>query len=192
MALFALDRSSSVSTFRRLRYRVGQFLISLWSRVAADERAILALWLPPPAALLFQNMARRDQRHSLNVFYTLRSSGYEQADLLAAALLHDVGKTVHQGRRLRLGHRVIIVVLKAIQPALLERLSAAGEAPGDWRHPFYVHQHHPQLGARLAREAGCSELTASLIRRHQTRLPATLASEDDRLLAALHAADDAN
>lgn len=135
-------------------------------------------------------MALRDQRHSLNVLYTLVAAGNDQPDLLAAALLHDVAKTVQPGRRLRMPHRVAIVLTNALWPDLVQRL--AREDPADWRYPFYVHLHHPAQGAALAREAGCSELTAALIGRHQDRLVDPPANEEDRLLALLQAADDEN
>ena len=48
------------------------------------------------------------------------------------------------------------------------------------------------MGARLAQEAGCSELAADLIRRHQVKLSAPSLDEEDQLLAWLQAADDAN
>ena len=195
MAQVASDRQAGMRDGRieRIRYRVGQFTGSLLYRVPADERAILALWLPPRAAELFRRMPRRDQRHSLDVFYTLRSAGCEQPDLLAAALLHDVGKTIQPGRRLRMGHRVLVVLLQAVsrgEPSLVERL--ASDDPESWRYPFHAHLHHPDQGARLAIEAGCTHLTASLIRHHQDPLLEMPTDEAGQLLALLQAADDMN
>ena len=149
--------------------------------------------LPHAAAALFQRMALRDQRHSLDVWQRVQQATADAAsspDLLAAALLHDVAKTTLPGRRLRLGHRVAIVLLDALSPGAVERL--ASDRPGSWRYPFYVHRHHPQLGARLAQDAGCSPLTVELIRRHQTKLRAAPHTETERLLAVLQAADDAS
>ena len=137
-------------------------------------------------------MVGRDRRHGLDVFYTLRSAGQAQPDLLAAALLHDVGKSVHEGRRLWLWQRVLIVLLAALRPGQVEALAAAGADPRDWRHLFFVHVHHPRQGAELALAAGCSSLTATLIRRHQEPLVTAPTNEADRLLAALQAADDMN
>lgn len=178
--------------WQRMRYRVAQFAASLWPRVPQEERRLLVAWLPPQAVDLFLCMPLRDQRHSLNVFHTLRAAGYEHPDLLAAALLHDIGKTVGNGRRLRLWHRVIIVLLEALAPGWLARLSTAGQHRDNWLHPFYIHVNHPELGAALARNAGCSELTTDLIQRHQARLPRPASSETEHLLAALQAADDSN
>src|SRR6266566_5005748 len=64
--------------------------------LSAEERLWAAGWLPAPALLLFQTMSAADQRHSLRVCRGLLARGCEDKDLLAAALLHDVGKA--QGR----------------------------------------------------------------------------------------------
>jgi len=105
-----------------------------------------------------------------------------------AALLHDVGKS---GGGLRLWHRVLIVLIKALWPQLLDRL--AEEEPRSWRYPFFVHQHHPELGAQLAQAAGCSTTTVALIRRHQEPSANNpLSTHRDKLLAALQEADGVN
>lgn len=149
--------------------------------------------LPQAAAARFQRMALRDQRHSLDVWRRVQQANADAGsspDLLAAALLHDVAKTTLPGRRLRLGHRVAIVLLNALAPAAVERL--ASNQPSSWRYPLYVHAHHPELGAQLAQEAGCSPLTVELIRRHQTKLRAAPQTNTERLLVVLQAADDAS
>lgn len=143
-------------------------------------------YLPAAAVELFQAMPRYDQRHALSVFRTLRQQGHAEPDLLAAALLHDVGKTVPRGGGLRLWHRVAVVLMRAFWPGLLERLGR--DEPGSWRQAFYVQQHHAALGAELARQAGCSTTTVDMIRRHEDPPERT----DDPLLAALQAVDGMN
>lgn len=179
----------SPTPWQRLRYRAGQLLMSLRPQVAAEEAALVESVLGP-AAPLFWRMAPRDQRHSLNVAQALQREGHRHPDLLTAALLHDVGKTVHEGRRLRLRHRVVIVLLNALHPGLVLRLASSD--PRSWRYPYYVHLHHPAQSAALAEAAGCSPLAVELIRRHQEKLAAAPCSEADRLLALLQAADDVN
>lgn len=133
-------------------------------------------------------MPRCDQRHGLDVFHALRAKQHDDRDLLLAALLHDVGKS--EGR-LRLWHRVLIVLIEALRPQLLDMLAC--EDPGSWRYPFFIHQQHPELGATLAQAAGCSPITVELIRRHQephiNNPPRTYQEE---LLAALQEADGVN
>jgi hypothetical protein len=177
-----------------VRYRVGQFLRALAARVPDDEVEQAMHVLTPEAQGLFRRQALQDQRHALAVYRTLYRAGHTDAELLAAALLHDVGKAAAQ---LSAWQRATIVLLDRFAPRLLARLSQGepqGDAlsqPGSWRHAFAVHARHPEAGARWAQQAGCSPLTVALIRRHQDRLT-RCEVEEDRLLAALQAADSLN
>ena len=175
---------------RRAAYRLQQFLLSLRPHITPDERAELSRWLPPRAVTLFRQMTLRDQRHSLDVLQRVQQAAPDQPDLLAAALLHDAAKTAQTGRRVRLHHRVLVVLLNALRPGWVQQI--ARDDPASWRYPFYLHLHHPELGARLAEQAGCSALTAELIRRHQQKLTHAPRNETERLLALLQAADDAS
>lgn len=131
-------------------------------------------------------MPRHDRQHALNVVRALQQRGYDEPDLLAAALLHDAGKAAPQGGRVRLGHRVAVVLMRAFWPALLERI--AQEDAAGWRRPFYVQQHHAAISAQLAQEAGCSPVTVDLIRHHED----PPGPADNSLLTALQAADGTN
>lgn len=169
-------------------YRVRQFIqaTGAWIRPAEVEEALLKRYLSPRALELFRAMPSQDRQHALSVFRTLQHEGNNEPDLLAAALLHDVGKGVPAKGGPRLWHRVAVVLIRAFWPGLLEQL---GQADRDgWRRPFYIQQHHPDLGAELARQADCSTITVSLIRRHED----PPRQGDDPLLAALQAADGTN
>jgi predicted HD phosphohydrolase len=167
-------------------YRVGQFFRALTARVSDDELERATHDLTPQARALFRRQAIQDQQHALAVYGALRQTGHANPHLLAAALLHDVGKAA---TRLSPVHRSIIVLLGHFAPGLLARLSQ-GE-PRSWNRPFVVHAQHPQIGARWVEESGCSPLTVALIRRHEEK-PITVQTEQDRLLAVLQAVDDAN
>src|SRR5262249_17388537 len=69
---------------------------------------------------LFETMSNADQQHSLRVCRGLQARGCTERDLLAAALLHDVGKA--EGR-VPFWTRPVIVLGKHLAPRLLERLA---------------------------------------------------------------------
>ena len=135
--------------------------------------------LPPDGAALFASMPVADRRHGLDVADELLRAGYDDPDLLGAALLHDAAK----GHRTRLWHRVAAVLLEALAPSVLRRL--ADPDPASWRHPFHLYLHHAPMSADMALAAGCAPRLAAFIR-------GEAAAEDDaRLLHALTVADDA-
>jgi HD domain len=168
-------------------YRVRQFASALLARVTPDNLREADEILSPDAQKLFRRMSISDQRHSLNVMQTLRRQGYTERDVLAAALLHDVGKSAAW---VLPWHRAIIVLTKHFAPDVLAWLTR-GE-PHGWRRPFVVHRQHTEIGAEWAAQAGCSELTVSLIRRHQEPLRRVPQCEQEWLLSALQQADGVN
>ncbi len=178
---------------RRAQYRVRQFWQGLAARVSPEEHALVAAALPPAALAIFTRMPVDAQRHSLNVLYAVRRAGIVDADLDAAALLHDAGKLAadEAGVRLSPWLRGPLVLLEAWAPAILRRAAHADPARG-WRYAVYVHFEHPRLGAEQARQAGCSELTCRLIAHHQDAAASIPCEERQRmLLEALQRADDA-
>jgi hypothetical protein len=174
-----------------IHYRVWQFFRALTARVSQGDLETVACMLTPAPLALFRAMAIQDQRHGLDVYAALRKAGHTNPDLLAAALLHDVGKAV---ARLPAWQRAIIVLLDHFAPRLLARLSQGD--PTGWRRPFVVYAQHPEAGACWAQEAGCSPLTVALIRRHEDRIEdcqiGNCQTEEDHLLAALQIADSLN
>ena len=140
---------------------------------------------------LFQRYSLEDQWHSYRVFCTLRAAGHTQPELLAAALLHDVGKT-----RLPLSawERSLIVLAQFLLPHQAAAWGK-GQAHG-WRRPFVVRDKHPTWGADMARSAGSLPLTVSLIYYHQDVLDnvdvAEISAAEVQLLRYLQWADDQN
>ncbi|HLZ61312.1 MAG TPA: HD domain-containing protein, partial [Ktedonosporobacter sp.] len=104
-----------------IRYRLGQVRQQLGfvAPLSPAEYAEVQRWLPSSALPLFQTMSDADQRHSLRVCLGLQSRGCDEPDMLAAALLHDVGKA--QGR-VPFWTRPAIVLGKLCAPALLRHL----------------------------------------------------------------------
>jgi len=166
-------------------YRVQQFAraAGAWVRPAQIDEVLISRYLSPAGIELFRAMSGYDRRHALAVFHTLRAEGQNEPDLLVAALLHDVGKTVHPTAGVRLWHRVASVLLRRLRPALLDQISQ--DRPGTWRQPFFVQQNHAAISAELAEQVGCSDRVVGLIQHHED--PPGV--EDDALLSALKAAD---
>jgi hypothetical protein len=172
------DNSPPLRRLGAARYRVYQLWRSLAARgLDAHDQMILDTTLPPGGRALFATMSRNDQRHSLTVYRALRGRGCEDADLLAAALLHDSGKG---SGRAPLWARPPMVLLRAWAPGLL---TALARAPHPWwRRPFYYAAHHAAIGAELAAAAGLSARAVLLIRAHH---------DPNGPAADLHAVDDA-
>jgi hypothetical protein len=170
---------------KTVRYRFEQFLRAVTARHAISEQRIekAARSLTPEAQALFAQQAPQDQRHALAVYETLRREGHNHQDLLAAALLHDVGKAA---ARLPAWQRGLLVLAERFVPGVLDH-AIRGRNGNALAH----YARHAEIGARWAEEAGCSPLTVVLILRHEDQLE-TCQTEEDRLLFTLQAADSAN
>lgn len=188
-----LGRLSMLST---VAYRLGQVRQQLGfvAPVTAADHAEVAHWLPASALPLFQSMSRADQQHSLRVCRGLLARGCHEKDMLAAALLHDVGKA--EGR-VPFWTRPAIVIGKRIAPQLLTRLAVYPEHPeytgyaqetektrrskAHWRRALGMAWWHADVGADLAMAAGLSERAVLYIRTHH---------QPDGPAAELHSVDE--
>jgi hypothetical protein len=154
-------------------YRLRQFLTSLRPHVGPQERFEACAHLGPAQVALFESMALRDQRHCLDVFQALRRQGCVDPELLAAALLHDVGKG-----DVRLWHRVIYVLLEGASPRLLDRWVMHETVT--WRRALGRLRRHSSDGAATAAAAGTPLPVVRLIS----------GDPEDPRSAILQAADD--
>jgi len=168
----------------------------------ADKTWLGTILTTPAQQQLFACMSPNDQRHALAVAHTLQQVGQIDMALHQAALLHDVGKSLGQP----IIHRVLIVLLEAFWPRLLQRLSRGPSlvsTPPPTSHlsplishfsfltPFIIHAQHPQIGAAWAEAAACEPLAVRLITRHQDQIQVIFTPEE-YLLTLLQWADNLN
>lgn len=174
----------------RIQYRARQFWLALGAAPSAKDLELAAKILSPALMELFLRQHPSEQFHSVCICKQLIEQGERSPDLLAAALLHDVGKSLHP---LRVWERVVVVIGQVIFPGL-SRWWGIGAAQG-WRKPFVVAAQHPGWGAEMARAAGASPLLVKLIARHQEEvktfsMESRGVSVEDTLLARLQKLDN--
>jgi len=166
-----------------LVYRLWQVRQQLGSvpPLTSKEHLEVACRLPASALPLFESMSDADQQHALRVCRGLQARGCSDEDMLAAALLHDVGKA---GGRVPFWTRPVIVLGRRCTPRLLARLAAYPRAGQPrWRRSLGYAWWHAEIGAELAAEAGLSKRAVLYIRtHHQAHGPA----------AELHLVDEAS
>jgi hypothetical protein len=140
--------------------------------------------LLPGEQALWRRMSGPDRRHAVDVAERVeRALGHEASrPVLAAALLHDVGK-VESG--LRTYGRVVAT--------LSAKVAGADMAPAWRRQRGYARKvglylQHDQIGADLLELAGSDPLTVAWTREHHR--PESEWTIDPHLAAALKAADD--
>jgi len=171
----------------RLAYRARQFRNALLDPREHTDTPTIPPYLSPTQLVLFRRMQPSEQSHACCVLEQLRAAGQTDPRLLAAALLHDVGKILYP---LSPFERVMIVVGKRFFPRAARRWGQG--KPTGLRRAFVVAAHHAEWGADLAAQAGASTRTVELIRHHQDTPTADPERHTDLLLAALQAADDEN
>jgi len=186
--------------------RARQFFRATFARVRPSEIVEIEAVLTPAQMALFGQMARSDQRHSLDVMNSLRQAGHHDQDLMQAALLHDAGKSVLAGRqsvpaggkpadargplqRLTVWHRTAVVLMQKVTPGWLARLAADGRG---WKRPFTIHVEHAQISAELATQVGCTPQAVALIREHHARRQNGASTPNDDQAALLRWADEQN
>jgi hypothetical protein len=169
-----------------IRYRLAQFWQLIHAPPLAPEawQEIEAL-LNPAEVALFRRFNPGDRQHSYQVMRSLRAAGDDEPALLAAALLHDVGKTRVP---VQLWERVLGTLGDVFFPQKV-KLWGSNSIEG-WRRPFGVRVHHAEWGAEMASEAGSQPLAVRLIGHHQDKELDLLDAELARLLRRLQWADD--
>lgn len=174
-------------------YRIRQFWHAIFIRTDPPELERAFELLSPKQSELFEQLQPAEKSHALTMFSRLLEHGENQPDLLVAALLHDVGKLRYHLNPIE---RAMIVLVRVISPGQACRWGdpapCSWEELPRWRKAFVVTEQHAGWGADMARQAGVSALTESLIRfHHQTDL-LNLEAAENSLLRKLWAVDNNN
>ncbi len=165
----------------RAWYRARQFGNVFRSRLSTDDEALLRTVLTPPLRRLFAGMHPVAQRHHLDVCQDLQRQGWDDPEVLTAALLHDVGKGA-----LGPWARAVIVLAQHLTPALLRPRAipvALRAGPLAW---LALQAEHPERGAIMVARAGASARMVDLIRRMDQ------GGDGDPALTALRRSDDSH
>lgn len=177
-----------------LVYRTRQFWNAFRATPGVQDIELARGILPPTLLSLFLKLQPGEQVHSLKLCKELANQGHNSQDLLAAALLHDVGKILVP---LALWQRVWIVLAQALLPRQVEAWmepeplqTRPQQKYPRWRMALIASRLHPDWGAALAFEAGASPLTTWLIRNHALKEPQTGTPGELQLLRQLQALDD--
>ena len=151
----------------------------------ADREWVEAVLLPAELEL-WSRMPGPDRRHSAGVARRVERALGDEATrpVLAAALLHDVGKL---DAHLRTYGRVVATLAGATvrhdEVVIRQWTTTSG-----FTRRVGLYLSHPRLGADLLRMAGSDPLTVAWAGEHH--LPADEWSVEPAVAAALHAADD--
>ena len=177
-----------MGVLNRIYYRLWQF----WQAIRAgplteDAEREVGEALSEAEMNLFCRQTNSAQQHSYRVWQSLKNAGQNDPDLLAAALLHDIGMVEI---KTQWWDRSLVVLAQAFLPKQSASWSI-GENRG-WRWPFVVRANHPEWGAEAAAACGSSELTVELIRRHQDPIETELKGGQKEILALLQWADNKN
>lgn len=133
-------------------------VLSLLPSLAKPDDAFARDRLEPAEYALYLCMDPRDRRHACEVARRLSAACPSASpELLAAALLHDVGKS---DLPFRLEQRILAHVLPSGDPPPEPRLRGLAGA-------LQVKRHHHAYGAAMVRSAGGRERVAVLVAGHQ-------------------------
>lgn len=170
----------------RITYRTWQFWKVIIARpISKEAEAEVQAVLSDEQMKLFLRQSPAGQQHGYRVMRRLLDNERQDQELLAAALLHDVGK-LHM--KSKWWDRPVVVLAQAIYPRGVEEW---GKRDGSgWRRPFVIKARHAEWGADYAAAAACTPLTVELIRRHQDPIHNKASDSDSELLLLLQWSDD--
>lgn len=170
-------------------HRIEQGLRALFAFAQTVEYSLAEPYLNEKEMALFRRLAKNEQLHSLNVLRSvLAQESTTPQELAAAALLHDVGKSVWT---MQVWQKSISVLVKTFLPKLDAKLSRE-EGLNRWTAPFVVRHHHPKWSGELLSEIGSAPSVIWLATHHADNVEAFRDSPYYAWLLRLQKADTEN
>lgn len=124
-------------------YRVRQFYKALFAKMAPSDQAFYKQYLTEKEIMLFEQLRVYDQKHSVLVARHLARLNPQDAYMIKAGLLHDIGKQVYPLNPVEKG---IMVILHKLSKGKIQGLKQLKMVKGYYEHPL--------LGYELLRKAG--------------------------------------
>jgi hypothetical protein len=180
----------SLDEFGSLRHLAGRFAGSLWPGGPGPAgEAWARRWLNPGELELWKRLSGPDRRHAVAVGHRV-AAAFGDADgagvptpVLAAAMLHDVGK-VESG--LGTFRRVGVTLLAG--GVGRGRVAGWAERPSGWSRRAGQYVRHDAIGRSLLQAAGSDPLTSAWAGEHH--LPPHRWTVEPQIAEVLKAADD--
>jgi hypothetical protein len=158
--------------FGSMRHLAGRFFgaLSPAGPSTADERWAREHLLPAECDL-WQRMSGPDRRHAVGVAreaveLLARAGEDPRREILAAALLHDVGKVeAHLGALAR----TVVTIAATLLGRMRLDLSSDRMAAGGWPARAGLYLTHDRVGGALLRDAGSDPLTIAWAEQHHRK-----------------------
>lgn len=140
-------------------------------RMSPEDLALIDFYLDDSGKFLFSQMSKIDQQHTITVAKEIMAKAATTKEnieikiLVAAALLHDIGKVEGDFSFLS---RIMVGFIRRVKPALRGKLAMRYPATfwERFRYGLYVDLVHPARGAHMARIFGLEKGIVEIIRHH--------------------------
>lgn len=142
-------------------YRVKQFYWSITSKVNIEDERLIDGYLNEQEKYLFQKLTEYEKIHAIKVAKDVEKlynkDGENKGMLMKAALMHDIGKTVH---RLTPISKSLMVILDSVSKGKIKKYHNIKQ--------INVYYNHADIGYNILKKYGYEERFLYLIKNHHS------------------------